>query len=80
MAHHYHESASERREREATLRARFAGVDDADLSSGADAAWAQAEVIGATIRHLERERARVARDAEAMLAELDRRERERGRA
>lgn len=80
MAHHYHESISDRRAREAALRVRFAGVDDADLSTGADAAWVQSEVIAATIRHLKRERARVARDAEAMLAELDRRERERRRA
>lgn len=75
-----HPSLSYRLEREAALRERFAGVDDVDLSNGAEDAGERVEVVRATILHLEREQRRLDADVAAMVAELARRERERRRS
>ena len=73
MSHHYHESLSDRREREERLRAAFAHLNDSALDIACDVAAEQRDTIEATLACLERERDKAAVTEAEMTAEALRR-------
>ncbi len=76
MSHHYHESLTDRREREERIRAAFAHLNDSALDLACEDATERRDTIEATITALERERDKAAAIAADMTAEALRRHRE----
>lgn len=76
MSHHYHESLSDRREREERLRVAFAHLNDSALDIACDDAAEQRDTIEATLACLEKERDKAAAIEAEMTAEALRRHRE----